>query len=54
MGKEGVNRIVMGSDYCFQIGNEHPVATVNQLSGSISVEEREMILGKTAARLPRL
>ena len=33
----GVDRIVMGSDYCFQIGDEHPVATVNRLSGSISM-----------------
>ena len=46
----GVDRIVLGCDYCFQIGDEHPVATVNRLSESISVEEREMILGKTAAR----
>ena len=45
----GVDRIVMGSDYCFQIGDEHPVATVNRLSKSISVAEREMILGKTAS-----
>ncbi|MBI3055512.1 MAG: amidohydrolase [Betaproteobacteria bacterium] len=50
----GVDRIVMGSDYCFQIGDEHPVATVNRLSKSISVAEREMILGKTAARLLKL
>lgn len=47
----GVGRTVMGGDYCFQIGDERPVATVNRLSKSISVEEREMILGKTAARL---
>jgi len=50
----GVDRIVMGSDYCFQIGDEHPVATVNRLSKSISVAEREMILGRTAARLLKL
>ena len=50
----GVDHIVMGSDYCFQIGDEHPVATVNRLSKSISVAEREMILGKTAARLLKL
>lgn len=50
----GVDRIVMGSDYCFQIGDEHPVATVNRLSKSISVAEREMILGKTAERLLKL
>jgi aminocarboxymuconate-semialdehyde decarboxylase len=50
----GVDRIVMGSDYCFQIGDQHPVATVNRLSASISMAEREMILGKTAARLLKL
>lgn len=50
----GVDRIVMGSDYCFQIGDDHPVATVNRLGKSISVAEREMILGKTAARLLKL
>lgn len=49
----GVDRIVMGSDYCFGIGDEHPVATVtgfDQLSGA----ERERVLGGTAARLLKL
>ena len=50
----GVDRIVMGSDYCFAIGDGHPVATVNRLSGSISVGEREMILGRTAAQLLKI
>ena len=49
----GVDRIVMGSDYCFSIGDEHPVASVNRLN-ELSVAERELILGKTAARLLRL
>lgn len=49
----GVDRIVMGSDYCFSIGDEHPVASVNRLKG-LSVAERELILGNTAARLLKL
>ena len=38
MRQVGVDSIVKGSDYCLQIGDEHPVATVNRLSGAISVE----------------
>jgi len=49
----GVDRIVMGSDYCFGIGDEHPIATVNRLT-ALSGAERELILGKTAARLLKL
>jgi aminocarboxymuconate-semialdehyde decarboxylase len=49
----GIDRVVMGSDYCFAIGDEHPVASVNRLKG-LSAAERELILGQTAARLLKL
>jgi aminocarboxymuconate-semialdehyde decarboxylase len=50
----GVDRIVMGSDYCFAIGDERPVASVNRLGAWLSTAEREMILGGTAAKLLKL
>ena len=49
----GVDRVVMGSDCCFAIGEEHPVASVNRLS-ELSAAERELILGRTAERLLKL
>lgn len=50
----GVDRMVLGSDYCFGIGDPHPVKTVERLQTSLSVAECEMILGGTAARLLRI
>jgi len=50
----GVDRIVLGSDYCFAIGDEHPVATVDRLQPFLSSDERASILGQTAARLLKL
>lgn len=50
----GVERIVMGSDYCFGIGDDHPVATVNRFAASLSGPGREMILGANAAKLLKL
>ena len=50
----GIERIVMGSDYCFGIGDDHPVATVNRFGASLSRAEREMILGTNAAKLLKL
>jgi aminocarboxymuconate-semialdehyde decarboxylase len=49
----GVDRIVMGSDYCFSIVDEHPVESVNRLNW-LSAAEREIILDGTAAKLLKL
>jgi aminocarboxymuconate-semialdehyde decarboxylase len=46
----GTDRIMLGSDYCFDMGVEEPVAAVNRM-GSIAPAERAQILGGTAARL---
>lgn len=50
----GVERMVLGSDYCFGIGDPHPVKTVERLQSSLSATEREMILGTTAAKLLKI
>jgi aminocarboxymuconate-semialdehyde decarboxylase len=48
----GVDRIMMGSDYCFEVGVERPVQFVEQLD--LSAEERRMILRGTAAQLLKI
>ena len=45
----GADRIVVGSDYCFDMGYEQPAEVVRQLD--LPAEQRAMILGGTAARL---
>ena len=49
----GCDRIVLGSDYCFDMGYERPVEAVERLS-SLAPEDRSAILGGNAARLLRL
>jgi aminocarboxymuconate-semialdehyde decarboxylase len=49
----GADRILLGSDYCFDMGLERPVETVQRLSG-LSDAERGAILGKTAAGLLKI
>jgi aminocarboxymuconate-semialdehyde decarboxylase len=49
----GPDRIMVGSDYCFDIGYERPVEFVTALPG-LSRAARTSILGGTAARLLRL
>ena len=49
----GADRVLLGSDYCFDMGVEEPVKTVERLS-ALSEEERALILGLTAARLLRI
>lgn len=46
----GVDRVLLGSDYCFDMGLVDPVATVNRLT-DLTAAEREQILGGTARRL---
>jgi len=50
--KVGVERIMMGSDYCFAVGYDRPVEVVEQLR--LSPEQRKMILGGTAAKLLKI
>ena len=45
----GADRVTLGSDYCFDMGLDDPLATVRRLS--VKKEEYEMIAGKNAARL---
>ena len=49
----GADRVVLGSDYCFDMGLTDPVGTVEHLT-ALSDEERDLILGSTAAKLLRL
>jgi aminocarboxymuconate-semialdehyde decarboxylase len=48
----GADRVMLGSDYCFDMGFEDPVSVVDDLE--LSPAERDMIIGGTAARLLRL
>jgi aminocarboxymuconate-semialdehyde decarboxylase len=48
----GVDRIMMGSDYCFPVGYDHPVEVVEELH--LSPDQRKMILGGTAAKILKL
>lgn len=49
----GADRVVLGSDYCFDMGLTDPVGTVERMS-ALSDAERDLILGTTAAKLLRL
>jgi aminocarboxymuconate-semialdehyde decarboxylase len=49
----GVDRIMMGSDYCFDIADEEPVRFVTGID-SLTTEEKEKILGRNAQRLLKL
>ena len=48
----GADRVVLGSDYCFDMGLDDPVATVERLE--ISKEEKNLIRGQNALKLLRL
>ena len=49
----GADRVLLGTDYCFDMGLTDPVATVERLD-FLSQEEKNLIKGKTASRLLRL
>jgi aminocarboxymuconate-semialdehyde decarboxylase len=49
----GADRVMIGSDYCFDMGYERPVRVITGLPG-LSRSDRMRILGGTAARLLRL
>lgn len=46
----GADRVMIGSDYCFDMGYERPVEVVTRLAG-LSRADQARILGGTAARL---
>ena len=49
----GADRIMMGSDYCFDIAYEEPVKVVTGMA-TLSEEQKQQILGMNAIRLLRL
>ena len=53
VGLVGADRIMMGSDYCFDIAYNDPVTVVNGMK-SLNDEQRKQILWGNAARLLRL
>lgn len=48
----GADRIMLGSDYCFDMGVERPIGPVDAMR--ISISERDLILGGTAERLLKI
>jgi aminocarboxymuconate-semialdehyde decarboxylase len=48
----GVDRVMLGSDYCFPVGYDRPVEVVEDLR--LSSEQRKMILGGTAAKILKI
>jgi len=48
----GADRVTLGSDYCFDMGLDDPLATVDRLE--LPKEERELIIGGNAQRLLNL
>jgi aminocarboxymuconate-semialdehyde decarboxylase len=48
----GVDRIMLGSDYCYEVGYKQPVEEVEQLN--LNSEQRRLILGGTAAKLLKI
>jgi aminocarboxymuconate-semialdehyde decarboxylase len=48
----GAERIMIGSDYCFDMGYERPVQFLEQID--LSSAQRQMIMGGTAANLLKL
>ena len=48
----GADRVTLGSDYCFDMGLDDPLATVERMG--LSPADRELVCGKTASKLLRL
>ncbi|MGF6773746.1 aminocarboxymuconate-semialdehyde decarboxylase [Paraburkholderia sp. GAS199] len=48
----GVDRLVLGSDYCFDMGYEQPVAFLDRLT--LPAEQKNLILGGNAAHLLKI
>ncbi|KAG8153777.1 aminocarboxymuconate-semialdehyde decarboxylase [Burkholderia catarinensis] len=52
MENVGIDRLVLGSDYCFDMGYEQPVRFLDRLD--LTAEQRAMILGGNASKLLRV
>jgi aminocarboxymuconate-semialdehyde decarboxylase len=52
IGEVGAERIMIGSDYCLDMGYERPVQFLDQVN--ITSTQRKMILGNNAARILKL
>jgi aminocarboxymuconate-semialdehyde decarboxylase len=48
----GADRVMLGSDYCYDMGCERPLALLDELK--ISDADRKLIVGETAARLLKI
>src|SRR5436189_217311 len=48
----GADRVTLGSDYCFDMGLDDPIATVDRLK--LPKEERELVIGGNAQKLLQL
>jgi len=48
----GADRIMLGSDYCFEVGYDQPVQVVEELR--LNSEQRKMVLGGTAAKILKI
>ena len=49
----GADRVMLGSDYCFDMGVMEPLETVERLT-QLTEAERDQIIGTTACRLLKL
>jgi aminocarboxymuconate-semialdehyde decarboxylase len=49
----GADRVTLGSDYCFDMGLDDPLATLNRIPG-LSQEDRKLIAGENARKLLKL
>src|SRR5256712_1194087 len=49
----GADRVTLGSDYCFDMGLDDPLATVNRITG-LSEQDRQLICGGNALKLLHL
>jgi len=49
----GADRVLLGSDYCFDMGLDDPLATVNRIPG-VSEQDKQLIAGGNALKLLRL
>ena len=49
----GADRVLLGSDYCFDMGLSDPLGDIERLD-ALTAAERELIVGQTATRLLRL
>jgi len=48
----GIDRLVLGSDYCFDMGYEQPVTFLDRLA--LSPDQKNLILGGNAAKLLKI